>query len=94
MLGFLICYNLNSFFFKCLFFSSSVIAVPHMQLSVGEEVTMRLMKRERGSLVALPVEQCGIRPTDQLLSVSETAVDTVHCKLLLATPQEVIVFRV
>lgn len=68
----------------------SVIAVPHMQLSVGEEVTMRLMKRERGSLVALPVEQCGIRPTAQLLSVSETAVDTVHCKLLLATPQEVI----
>lgn len=68
----------------------SVIAVPHMQLSVGEEVTMRLMKRERGSLVALPVEQCGIRPTDQLLSVSETAVDTVHSKLLLATPQEVI----
>jgi hypothetical protein len=75
-------------------FSFSVIAVPHMQLSVGEEVTMRLMKRERGSLVALPVEQCGIRPTDQLLSVSETAVDTVHFKLLLATPQEVIVFRV
>ena len=75
-------------------FSCSVIAVPHMQLSVGEEVTMRLMKRERGSLVALPVEQCGIHPTDQLLSVSETAVDTVHCKLLLATPQEVTVFRV
>ncbi|PSN56504.1 hypothetical protein C0J52_08428 [Blattella germanica] len=38
---------------------------------------MRLMKRERGSLVALPVQQCGIRPTDKLLSVSETAVDTV-----------------
>ncbi|KDR09385.1 RING finger protein 10 [Zootermopsis nevadensis] len=67
----------------------SVIAVPHMQLSVGEEVTMRLMKRERGSLVALPVDQCGIRPIDQLLSVSETVVDTVHSKLLVATPQEV-----
>lgn len=67
----------------------SVVAVPHIQLSVGEEVTMRLMKRERGSLVALPVKQCGIRPIDQLLSVSETVVDTVHSKLLLATPQEV-----
>jgi hypothetical protein len=69
-----------------------VIAVPHIQLSVGEEVTMRLMKRERGSLVALPVDQCGIRPTGQLLSVSETIVDTVYSKLLLATPQEVNVF--
>lgn len=54
---------------------------------------MRLMKRERGSLVALPVEQCGIRPIDQLLSVSETVVDTVHSKLLLATPQEVNVLK-
>ncbi|KAJ9579207.1 hypothetical protein L9F63_024688 [Diploptera punctata] len=68
----------------------SVIAVPHMQFSVGKEITMRLMKRERGSLVALPMEQCGIRPADKLLSVSETLVDTVHSKLLLATPQEVI----
>lgn len=67
----------------------SVIAIAHTQLSVGEEVTMLLMKRERGSLVALPVGQCGIRPTSQLLSVSETAVDTVHSKLLLATPREV-----
>lgn len=67
----------------------SVVAIPHVQLSVGAEVTMRLMKRERGSLVALPVGQCGIRPTDQLLSVSETAVDTVHSKLLVATPREV-----
>lgn len=64
-----------------------------MQLSVGEEVTMRLMKRERGSLVALPVDQCGIRPIDQLLSVSETVVDTVHSKLLVATPQEVNIFK-
>lgn len=64
-----------------------------MQLSVGEEVTMNLMKRERGSLVALPVDQCGIRPIDQLLSVSETIVDTVHSKLLLATPQEVNVVK-
>jgi hypothetical protein len=54
---------------------------------------MRLMKRERGSLVALPVEQCGIRPINQLLSVSETVVDTVHSKLLLATPQEVNVLK-
>ena len=67
----------------------SVVTVSHTQFSVGKEITMRLMKRERGSLVALPVEQCGIRPTDKLLSVSETLVDTIYSKLLLATPQEV-----
>jgi hypothetical protein len=78
---------------EALTFVCSVVAVPHIQLSVGEEVTMRLMKRERGSLVALPVEQCGIRPIDQLLSVSETLVDTVHSKLLLATPQEVNILK-
>lgn len=42
------------------------------------------MRRERGCLEAVPVEQWDLRPPVSLLSVSETAVDTVYAKLLLA----------
>lgn len=57
--------------------------------SVGEEITLRLMRRERGSLEAVPVEQCELRPPVSLLSVSESSVDTVYAKLLLADTADV-----
>lgn len=67
----------------------SVIAVPHTSFSVGNEITLHLMKRKRGSLVALPVSQSEIHSTDKLLSISEKLVDTKYSKLLLASTQEV-----
>ncbi|XP_049937319.1 RING finger protein 10 [Schistocerca serialis cubense] len=68
----------------------SVIAIPHTQFSVGEEITLRLMKREKGSLLPVPVDQCKDLPMKKLLSVSEKELDTTYSKLLLATPAEVL----
>lgn len=47
------------------------------------------MRRERGSLEAVPVEQWDLRPPVSLLSVSESAVDTIYAKLLLADTSDV-----
>lgn len=74
---------------RCLCCVCSVVAVRHNPRSVGDHVTMLLMCRERGSLVATPIGQSECRTASQLLSVSETALDTVYSKLLLATPIEV-----
>ena len=60
--------------------------------SVGGEITLRLMRRERGALEAVPVEQWDLRPSVALLSVSESAVDTVYAKLLLANTSDVSVY--
>ena len=50
------------------------------------------MRRERGALEAVPVEQWDLRPSVALLSVSESAVDTVYAKLLLANTSDVSVY--
>lgn len=68
--------------------SRSVVAAQHRAVVVGEEVTMLLMCRPRDSLVATPIGQAN-HANGQILSVSETAVDTIYSKLLLATPAEV-----
>ncbi|KAJ8872866.1 hypothetical protein PR048_026482 [Dryococelus australis] len=68
----------------------NVLAIPHTQFSVGTEITLRLMKREKGSLIATPAAEFGTHPSGRLLSVSETAADAVYSKLLLATSAEVV----
>ncbi|XP_026277727.1 RING finger protein 10 [Frankliniella occidentalis] len=68
----------------------SVLALKPTAFSVGGEITMRLMRRERGSLEAVPVEQWDLRPSVPLLSVSESAVDTFYAKLLLADSSDVL----
>ncbi|XP_063239147.1 E3 ubiquitin-protein ligase RNF10 isoform X2 [Bacillus rossius redtenbacheri] len=67
----------------------SVLAIPHAHFPVGSEITLRLMKREKGSLIATPAAEFDTHP-GRLLSVSETALDTVYSKLLLATSAEVL----
>ncbi|KAK3909451.1 RING finger protein 10 [Frankliniella fusca] len=68
----------------------SVLTLKPTAFSVGGEITMRLMRRERGSLEAVPVEQWDLRPAVPLLSVSESAVDTFYAKLLLADSLDVL----
>lgn len=68
----------------------SVLALKPIAYSVGGEITLRLMRRERGTLEAVPVEQWDLRPPVPLLSVSESAVDTVYAKLLLANNSDVL----
>ncbi|KAJ1530668.1 hypothetical protein ONE63_005537 [Megalurothrips usitatus] len=68
----------------------SVLALKPTAYSVGGEITLRLMRRERGSLEAVPVEQWDLRHPVSLLSVSESTVDTVYAKLLLADTPDVL----
>ncbi|GLV32458.1 uncharacterized protein CBL_00832 [Carabus blaptoides fortunei] len=66
----------------------SVIAMPHAAFNVGEYITFRLMRRTQGSLTAVPVNEAKIS-RNILLNMSETKVNTVYSKLLLANPVEV-----
>lgn len=68
----------------------SVQALKPTAYTLGGEISLRLMRRERGCLEAVPVEQWDLRPPVSLLSVSETAVDTVYAKLLLADSFDVL----
>lgn len=51
------------------------------------------MKREKGSLIVTPAHQCGSRSTrGPILNMSETELDTVYSKLLLAQQSDVSFF--
>jgi len=66
----------------------SAIAIPHSAFNVNEYLTLRLMKRAQGSLTAVPVDEAKIS-RNVLLNMSETKVNTVYSKLLLANNSEV-----
>ncbi|KAK6637982.1 hypothetical protein RUM44_008406 [Polyplax serrata] len=57
--------------------------------NVNEEITFKLMKRDRGSLLPIPVEECNRKVVTGLLSLNETDIDTTYSKLLLASPDDV-----
>lgn len=57
--------------------------------NVGEEISLKLMKRERGSLLPVPVEQSDQKNITGLLSLTETEIDTIYSKLLLANADDV-----
>nr|CAD7200566.1 unnamed protein product [Timema douglasi] len=67
----------------------NVVAAAYPHFSVGDHITMQLMKRAKGCLSATPVTQFGLRPADIIPSVSETSVNTFYSKLLLATTDDV-----
>jgi hypothetical protein len=57
--------------------------------SVGQNITLQLMKREKGTLIATPVGQYDSRLSMPLLHISEQNLDTVYSKLLLAQYEDV-----
>ena len=57
--------------------------------NVGQNITLQLMKREKGTLTAMPVEQYDSRISKPLLHISEKKLDTVYSKLLLASYEDV-----
>lgn len=68
----------------------SVVVVSSTSSKVGEEVTLRLMKRERKSWMVVPVsEDDGYRSEAVPLSVNEPNLSIAYSKLLLAPPTEV-----
>lgn len=64
--------------------------MPHAAFNVGEYINLRLMKRAQGSLTAFPVDEAKLS-RETLLNISETKVNTVYSKLLLANSAEVII---
>uniref|UniRef100_A0A069DX34 E3 ubiquitin-protein ligase RNF10 n=1 Tax=Panstrongylus megistus TaxID=65343 RepID=A0A069DX34_9HEMI len=68
----------------------SVECIEKSQFSVGQEITLQLMKREKGSLIVTPAHQSESRLIrGPILNMSETELDTVYSKLLLAHQSEI-----
>ncbi|CAH0390175.1 unnamed protein product [Bemisia tabaci] len=67
-----------------------VVAVPRSFCAVGEPVTLKLMKREKGVMQCVPVSQFDAYDFGKPLSVSEGLLDTIYAKLLVAGNDEVL----
>ncbi|XP_017877027.1 RING finger protein 10 [Ceratina calcarata] len=66
----------------------SVIEITQSTLNSGDTVTLRLMRRERGSLFAVPVGSMNQNPID-FFPVSDTISNQVYSKLLIANTEDV-----
>lgn len=66
----------------------SVVEVTQTALNLGDTVTLRLMRREKGSLLAIPVGSVTQSPTN-FFSVSEIIGKQAYSKLLTATVKDI-----
>ncbi|KAF6203753.1 hypothetical protein GE061_002088 [Apolygus lucorum] len=67
----------------------SVETVDRTSYTIGQEITLQLMKKEKGSLIAAPVNQYNARMTTTLLDYGEKHIDTMFSKLLLAQKTDI-----
>ena len=68
----------------------SVVALETKKNAIGEEITMKLMKRERGSTMAIPKELWEQRDGNgNLFNMDDDKDCTCYSKLLMATPGQV-----
>lgn len=70
------------------FFYFSVNEVTQSTLNLGDTITLRLMRREKGSLLAVPVGSLIQNPTN-FFPLSETISNQVYSKLLIASTEDV-----
>lgn len=68
--------------------SFSVIEITRHTYNLGDTVSLRLMRREKNSLFATPVEPM-IHPPTTFLSVSNNATNQIYSKLLIASAKDV-----
>ncbi|CAK9796034.1 RING finger protein 10 [Anthophora quadrimaculata] len=66
----------------------SVTEVTQNTLNLGDTITLRLMRREKGSLLAVPVGSINQNPTN-FFPVSESVSSQVYSKLLIANTKDV-----
>ncbi|XP_076662328.1 E3 ubiquitin-protein ligase RNF10 [Halictus rubicundus] len=66
----------------------SVTEITQSMVNIGDIVTLRLMRRERGSLLAVPVGSVPQNPTNFFLA-TETISNEVYSKLLIANTDHV-----
>ncbi|GAB1867650.1 E3 ubiquitin-protein ligase RNF10 [Camponotus japonicus] len=66
----------------------SVIEITRHTYNLGDTVSLRLMRREKNSLFATPVEPM-IHPPTTFLSVSNNATNQIYSKLLIASAKDI-----
>ncbi|XP_011506010.1 PREDICTED: LOW QUALITY PROTEIN: RING finger protein 10 [Ceratosolen solmsi marchali] len=66
----------------------SVVEITKNVLNIGDQISLRLMRREKGTLLAVPVDNSERSPTT-FLSVSENINQHVYSKLLLAEDADI-----
>lgn len=74
--------------FSFFLFYFSVNEVTQSTLNLGDTITLRLMRREKGSLLAVPVGSLIQNPTN-FFPLSETNRNQVYSKLLIASTEDV-----
>ncbi|KAL0129286.1 hypothetical protein PUN28_004175 [Cardiocondyla obscurior] len=67
----------------------SVIEITRKTFSLGETVSLCLMRREKNSLFAIPVKSA-VDPPTMFLSVSENADSQIYSKLLIANEKDIV----
>lgn len=67
----------------------SVVEITRSTYNLGDTVTLRLMRREKNSLFATPVEPM-IHPPTTFLSVSKSAANQIYSKLLIANVKDIV----
>ncbi|KAI4499969.1 hypothetical protein M0802_004839 [Mischocyttarus mexicanus] len=66
----------------------SVIQVTQNAINLGDPITLRLMRREKGSLIAMPADEPIVTPTT-FFQVSKDCNKQVYSKLLIANPRDI-----
>lgn len=67
----------------------SVASIPHSSFNLNDNITFKLMKRSRGSLIVYPANQI-IREEKCLFKISDDSASSKYCKLLLANRIDVL----
>lgn len=69
-------------------FLVSVVAICHKEFAIGEEVELQLMRRERDSLLPVPVTAFSQDIIAQPPRLSHPTAATPYAKLLVASKEE------
>ncbi|KAL2721086.1 RING finger protein 10 [Vespula maculifrons] len=67
----------------------SVIEVTQNAVNLGDPITLRLMRRERGSLIAMPASEPITATPTTFFQVSKGCNKQVYSKLLIANPKDI-----
>ncbi|EFN85979.1 RING finger protein 10 [Harpegnathos saltator] len=68
----------------------SMIEITQTTFNLGDTLNLRLMRRERGSVLAIPVKSTAQTSPTIFLSVSENSDNQIYSKLLIASVQDII----
>ncbi|XP_050304981.1 RING finger protein 10 [Anthonomus grandis grandis] len=68
----------------------SVVSIPHKTFTINDQITFKLMKRQRGSLLAYPADVAQVNSETTLLKLSDMSNDNSSAKLFLANTDNIL----